>query len=104
MVNACLRESQAGVLLQVKAIVGAKKNEFRGIENGRLRVATAAPPEKGKANRAIGKLLAERLKLPGRDVELVRGETHSQKMFLLRGVGWSEASERLRSALGEGWD
>lgn len=100
MVTACLQETNEGVLIQIKALAAAKRNEFRGIENSRLRVATTAPPEKGKANTAIGKFLALQLKLPARDVELIRGEAHPQKTFLLRGVSLADATERLQVSLG----
>lgn len=100
MVTACLQETAEGVLIQVKALPAAKKNEFRGVENGRLRIATTAAPEKGKANKAIGRFLAEKLSLPAREVELVRGETHPQKTFLLRGINLPEATERLQVSLG----
>jgi len=99
MVITCLQHAEEGVLIQIKALAAAKKNEFRGIENDRLRVATTAAPEKGKANKAIGKFLADQLKLPSRDVELIRGETHPQKTFLLRGLSLSEVTSRLQASL-----
>jgi uncharacterized protein (TIGR00251 family) len=86
-------------LIQVKALAAAKRNELRGIENGRLRIATTAAPEKGKANKAIEKFLADTLGLPARDLELIRGETHPQKTFLLRGVSLPEVAERLQNCL-----
>ncbi|MFM7739668.1 MAG: DUF167 domain-containing protein [Planctomycetota bacterium] len=99
MVPACLEEAKEGVLIQVKALAAAKRNELRGIENGRLRIATTAAPEKGKANKAIEKFLADTLGLPARDLELIRGETHPQKTFLPRGASLSEVAERLQNCL-----
>lgn len=99
MFAACLHDAEEGVVIHVKALAAAKKNELRGIENGRLRIATTAAPEKGKANKAIEKFLANTLGMPARDLELMRGETHSQKTFLLRGVSLSEVTERLRNCL-----
>jgi|LakMenEpi03Aug12_release.lakeMendotaPanAssembly.Ray.scaffolds.fasta_scaffold221461_2 uncharacterized protein (TIGR00251 family) len=97
MIAACLQDAAGSVLIHVKALAAAKKNELRGIENGRLRIATTAAPEKGKANKAIGKFLAHTLGMPARDLELIRGETHSHKTFLLRGVNASEVTERLQN-------
>lgn len=45
----------------------------------RLRVRVAAPPEKGKANRAVIWLLADVLNVAPRDIEVVRGDISRAK-------------------------
>jgi uncharacterized protein (TIGR00251 family) len=75
-----------GVVLAVRASPGARRNEIRGEHDGALKVAVAQPPEKGKANQAIMELLAKRLRLRRSQIELLSGETSSQKRFLIRGV------------------
>ena len=59
-----------------------------------MRITTA--PEKGKANRAIIDLLAEVLGLRKKDLELIRGQRHKNKCFLLQGAELSGIDERLR--------
>lgn len=46
-----------------------------------LRVYVTAPPDKGKANEAIRKLLARGLGLPKSRLTLLRGETSRDKQF-----------------------
>lgn len=75
-----------GVLLDVKAQPGSKRDELRGIQDGALKVCVTQVPEKGKANKAIRKQLAKSLGLRASQVELVSGEMASQKKFLLRDV------------------
>ena len=75
-----------GVVLTVRAHAGAKRNEVRGEQDGALKVCVTQAPEKGKANKAIGKLLAETFRLKASQIELISGETLSQKKFLFRGV------------------
>ncbi|MDR0871207.1 MAG: DUF167 domain-containing protein, partial [Planctomycetaceae bacterium] len=64
-----------GVLLSVKALPGAKRNEVRGTQGGALKVCVTQIPEKGKANKAVQEQLAKSLGLKKSQVELVSGET-----------------------------
>lgn len=75
-----------GLVLEVRAQPGAKRQELRGSRNGTLRVRVTQVPEKGKANKAIRKLIAESLGLRVSQIELIAGETASRKKFLLRDV------------------
>jgi uncharacterized protein len=88
-----------GTILAVRAQPGARKNAIIGIHAGALRVAVAAPPEKGKANTAIQALLAASLGCKTSQVELLSGETARQKRFLIEGVTPEELRERLASLL-----
>ena len=79
-------ETPRGIVLAVRALPGSKKNEVRGIQDGALKVCVTQIPEKGKANKAIRKQLAESLNLRASQIELISGETDSRKKFLLRDV------------------
>lgn len=59
----------------------------------RLRVRVAAPPDKGRANTAVVKLLAETLNVAPKDIEVVRGATSRAKTVQIAGP---EADLRLR--------
>ena len=84
-----------GVVLPVKAHPGARRNEIRGVQNGMLRVSVTQAPEKGKANKAIVAFLAKELSLRKAQIELISGETSSQKRFLIVDVMVDEVCERL---------
>ena len=53
------------------------------MQNGMLKVSVSQPPEKGKANRAVIEVVAEELGLCRSRIELVSGETSSEKRFLV---------------------
>lgn len=74
------------VLIAVKAVPGAKRDEIAGRLGERLKVRVSAPPEGGKANKAICGLLAEALNVRPRDVEVVRGHTSPEKTLRVVGV------------------
>jgi len=75
-----------GVVLTVRAHAGAKRNEVRGEQNGAMKVYVTQAPEKGKANKAIQKLLADTFNVKTSQIELLSGETNPHKKFLIRGA------------------
>ncbi|MFG0273551.1 MAG: DUF167 domain-containing protein, partial [Phycisphaerales bacterium] len=61
----------------------------------RLKVRISAPPEGGKANKAICRLLASALGVKARDVEIVGGTTSPEKQVAVRTLGATEVARRL---------
>ncbi len=96
-----LEPRENGVVLPVKAHPGARRNEIRGEQNGMLRVSVTQAPEKGKANKAIVALLSKLLSLKKSQIQLVSGETSSQKRFLISDASVAELAERIARAGGE---
>lgn len=75
-----------GVILPVRATPSAKRNAISGIHDGMLKISVTAPPDDGRANAAIVKLLAKALKISKSRVQLLSGATQRQKKFLLEDV------------------
>ena len=96
-----LAEHPDGVLLSVKAQAGGRKNAIRGEQNGMLKVSVTQVAEKGKANKSLIEVLAKGLGLKRSQIELIAGETQSQKRFLIRGVSREEMAERITAAMAE---
>ncbi len=74
------------VLLAVKVVPGAKRDAVAGRLGDRLKVRVAAPPEGGRANRAVCELIARELGLRASAVEVVSGHASAEKTVLVRGV------------------
>ena len=70
-----------GVLLLVSVMPNAKRTQVDGLHDGALRVRLAAPPIEGRANDALVAWVAKQLKVPRRDVELLRGESSRRKQL-----------------------
>ena len=81
-----LQQSDVGVLVPVKVVPGASRSRVVGILDGALKVAVAAPPEKGKANKALIKILAEAFDLPKNRVSIEQGQSSHHKIVLLHGA------------------
>lgn len=81
--------TQEGARLFVRASPGAKADAIAGVWLGpegeaRLAVKVSAPPDKGKANAAIVKLLAKVLGLPKSAFLIASGETSRLKVVDIR--------------------
>jgi uncharacterized protein len=88
-----------GSVLPVLAQPGAKRNAILGERAGARRVAVTSPPEQGKANEAIGRILAETLACRMSQIHLIAGMTSRQKRFLVEGISAGELSARLAGIL-----
>jgi uncharacterized protein len=89
-----------GTVLAVRAQPGARRNEIRGEQDGRLKVCVTQSPERGKANKAVVELLSKSLGLKKSQIELIAGETSHQKRFLIRGIEPGKLAERVQRATG----
>jgi uncharacterized protein YggU (UPF0235/DUF167 family) len=58
-------------------------------------VRVTAPPERGRANQAVVRLLAERLGVPVSGLEVISGLSSRDKVVELRGLDTAEAERRL---------
>jgi uncharacterized protein YggU (UPF0235/DUF167 family) len=60
-----------------------------------LKVRVTAPPEKGKANAAVERLLCDTLDLPAAHVRIVAGFSSSRKRVNIDGISETEVRARL---------
>jgi len=81
-----IRQTTAGVELDVRVIPRAKRTEAAGLRNGALVVRLAAPPVDSAANTALVAFLASALGVPSRAVQLLSGERGRQKRILIAGA------------------
>jgi len=60
--------------LKIKAMPGAPKTEVKGeTADGTIKIAVAAAPEKGKANRALIEFLAEEFEVKKGNITIISG-------------------------------
>ncbi len=80
-VRAAVRAAvSADGMLAVRATPKAAAERI-AVTDGQVRVWVTAPPDKGKANKAVIALVAEALGVPKSAVTLVRGEAAREKML-----------------------
>lgn len=65
--------------LQVKVVPSSSKDGIAGWLDDTLKIKVKAPPEKGKANKAVIKVLEKNLHLPKGSIEIKHGLSSSRK-------------------------
>jgi uncharacterized protein (TIGR00251 family) len=78
----------------VKVAPGASGDCIVGWLGDTLKIRVSAPPEKGKANVAVAKLLADFLNTPVRNISVCSGQTARTKVFEISGMSESELQGR----------
>jgi uncharacterized protein (TIGR00251 family) len=82
--------------LQVKVVAGASRDAIDGWLGDILKVRVVAPPERGKANAAVERLVAEAIGVPKARVTVVSGHTSTRKTLELFEVSESAVRQKLR--------
>ena len=95
-----LRTSKEGLILEVVVAPRAKRSKFVGFHGGYPKISLAAPPIEGRANEELVSLLKELFGIPGRDIELIRGDTSKRKAVLLRGISTEKVLQVLETSQG----
>jgi len=86
--------------VRLRVSPGAARAGVVGRHGEAWKVRVAAPPEGGRANEAVVRLLADTLSLPREAVTLVSGHGTRDKIVELAGLGPSQIERRLSSAAG----
>jgi hypothetical protein len=82
--------------IAVKVVPGSRSQGIVGPLGARLKIKVSAPPEDGRANQAVAMLLADRLGIPPRQIEVISGHSKPEKLLLARGID----ATSVRAALG----
>jgi uncharacterized protein (TIGR00251 family) len=78
--------SAATTRLKLRVSPGARRPGIAGRYGDAWKVRVAEPPEDGRANEAVLRLLAETLDVPRARLELVSGHSSRDKIVVLDGV------------------
>ena len=79
-------EEGEGCVFQVRVLPRGRRNEIVGLHGDALKIRLSSPPEKGKANRALQRFLAEQLGVSPSAVAILSGYTSRQKRVRVEGV------------------
>ena len=82
-------------VIAVKVVPRAAKNEIVGWREDALKVRVQAPPQDGRANRALEELLAEALSLKKNAVTVTAGRASHSKRVAIAGLTREEIVRRL---------
>lgn len=84
-------------ILRIRVQPRAPTDRIEGfMEDGALKMRVAAPPEKGKANRSIIRLVAKCLGVKTSQVEIISGHTSGRKMIRIVGLDGDEVKRAMK--------
>jgi uncharacterized protein (TIGR00251 family) len=72
--------------LRVKVVPGARADRITGRYAGGVKIQVSAPPEDGKANKAVLQVLAAALKLKLAQLQIISGHTQARKVIAIEGM------------------
>ncbi|HKY32565.1 MAG TPA: DUF167 domain-containing protein [Candidatus Polarisedimenticolia bacterium] len=75
-----LEASGSGCRMKVRVKPGAKQDTLIGPHGGKLKMTVTAPPERGKANEAVARVLAGALNVATSRVRVVAGFASQDKV------------------------
>jgi uncharacterized protein (TIGR00251 family) len=90
--------------VRLRVSPGAARTQLLGRHGEAWKVRVSAPPEGGRANAAVVRLLADTLALPAGDVTIVSGRSGRDKIVTLAGIDADETARRLAAACADGKD
>jgi len=85
--------------IALRVAPGAPHAKVVGRHGTAWKLRVTAPPEDGKANEAVLRLLAETLGLPRRHITIVSGHGARDKVVSLAGLRPDEVERRLNASL-----
>jgi uncharacterized protein (TIGR00251 family) len=93
-----IQDVAGGAVIAVKAVAGSSRNGIAGVLGGCLKITTSAPPEKGRANAAVARILAQALEVKASQVLLVSGASRPRKQFRIAELSARQVRQRLQEA------
>ena len=81
-----VQASGDGVMLTVRALPRASRNQVVGVEQGAIKIKLTAPPVEGAANAALIEFVAEWLGVRKNAVSIVSGEKARHKRVHVAGL------------------
>ena len=73
------------VLIRVKVVPGASRDAVAGTLGDRLKVRVSAPPEGGRANKAVCAVIARALDVKPKQVSIEAGRSNPEKTVRVEG-------------------
>lgn len=91
-VGAIAENGSGGCLISCLATPRASRNALCAWHDGRLKVALAAPPVDGEANKTLVKFMAEVLNVPKSTVSVYSGATGRRKVVAVSSMSAAEVA------------
>lgn len=93
----CLNKTQQGIHIELRLQPRSTQNKIALQKNGTLKAWVKNPPIDSAANIALIKLLSSILKIPKKNIRIIRGQTSRSKLLLITEGDFFEICELVAS-------
>jgi uncharacterized protein (TIGR00251 family) len=90
-----ITEDESGVTIPLRVQPKASSDRIAGEHAGSLKVSVTAPPERGRANAAVIRLLAKKLNVSKNCITVIAGENSRRKKIHVDNMNASQVEKRL---------
>ena len=80
-----LKQNRSTTIINISVIPRSSKSEIVGIYNDCLKIKLQAPPVDNAANEELVRFLAARLKIPKKNIEIIKGHNQKKKIVCVTG-------------------
>ena len=81
--NCLYKENKNGLTINVYVVPRSSKSEIVGIYNDCLKIKLKSPPVDNAANEELVRFLADTLKIPKKNIEILKGLNQKKKIVLV---------------------
>jgi uncharacterized protein (TIGR00251 family) len=86
-------------LLRIKVVPGARQDRIMGRLGDAIKIRTSAPPEGGRANDRVMRLIATALNIPHTHLKLLRGHANPNKVLQIDGLTQAQVNKWVESII-----
>lgn len=83
---AYIRKAEGGITVSIKVQPNASKKRVVGKHADQIKIAVTVAPERGKANKAVIKVLSQWLDVNISDIQIISGETSRDKKVFIKNI------------------
>jgi uncharacterized protein (TIGR00251 family) len=94
-INDCFKITGNDIVIKVKIVPGSSKDKIIGIYNNALKIAIAAPPVEGKANKKCIAYLAKYFDVAKSKIEIISGQTSKNKLIKIYDISQKDFLDKV---------
>lgn len=87
------KENKEGLLVSIIVLPRSSKTEIVGIYNDCLKIKLKSSPVDNAANEELIRFLAEKLKIPKRNIEIIKGHKQKKKVVSVKGLDLAKIND-----------
>ena len=90
-----IKEKNDCLILNISVVPRSSRSEIVGVHGDSLKIKLKSPPVNNAANEELVRFLAEKLKVPKRNIEIVRGHKQKKKILAITGINQNKITNSL---------